>query len=380
MRVALLVDSVGVGTYANLLGRFALGFVESDRVELTLVCYKDDPSPSWLPNAVDVRRLGTQRASRSLFALVRFLRREQPEFLLTRMVHQNFLGLAALALGRCAGWHGKLVVSHDHPAVLSHASHRVDNKWLAKIGYPFAAGVIANSPTVREDAIRWCALAPESVALVPLPIDSYTSADALAAPHRWLEPGQPPVFISTGRLVAYKRFELVIEAFAKVNAHRDVRLLIIGKGPEEEQLRAHVRALSLEGRAEVVGWVEDPRQWAACAWAFVLASNEEGFGQVLTEAMSVGCPVITVDSLGGGPAYVTDGGRYGVLVPREDVGALAKAMEAMLSGETRQRYVALGAARVEAFSPAQCASTLADFLDTLGSTSIRTGPHRPLRT
>ena len=67
-------------------------------------------------------------------------------------------------------------------------------------------------------------------------------------------------------------------------------------------------------------------QYAAHAWALVHSSDEDGFAQVLTEAMSVGCPVVTADSLGGGPRFVTEDGKYGLLVPRSDPAKLAEAM------------------------------------------------------
>ena len=78
--------------------------------------------------------------------------------------------------------------------------------------------------------------------------------------------------------------------------------------------------------------------------AFVLSSDEEGFAQVLTEAMSTGCPVITTDALGGGPRFVTDDGKYGLLVPRGNRAELAGAMERMLQPDVRARYSQLGLA------------------------------------
>jgi glycosyltransferase involved in cell wall biosynthesis len=108
--------------------------------------------------------------------------------------------------------------------------------------------------------------------------------------------------------------------------------------------------------------VADPLLYAARAQAFVLASDEEGFAQVLTEAMSTGCPVVTTDSQGGGPRFVTDNGRYGLLVPMGDRTAIAGAMERLLQPAERARYSELGLRRAESLSPEACAGALLDFL------------------
>ncbi len=84
--------------------------------------------------------------------------------------------------------------------------------------------------------------------------------------------------------------------------------------------RAHGNAVSrLAPPAEDIqldGWADDP---LAHAWAFVLAWDEEGLAQVLTEAMSVGCPVISTDAQGGDPRFVTDGALSGFLADRMGV-------------------------------------------------------------
>ena len=364
LRLAMFVNSPSRNTYGSIASRLAVGLVETGRADTTIVCYGDDPPPAWLPREVQIHRLGTQRASRSLGPLVTYLRSNQPDVVISRQAHANLIGLAAAGLARLRpGWSGKLVVGHDHPAALSHASNWKDNKWLVKAGYRFADAVIADSPTVREDAIEWCRLEPSSVAVVPIPIIPFLDA-SVHPPHPWLQPGAPPVFVSTANLVGWKRMDLLIDAFADLASRHDVRLLILGEGPERRRLTERIARLGLSSKAAALGWVHDPRQFAARAHAFVLASDEEGFSQVLTEAMSVGCPVITTDASGGGPRYVTDNGRFGVLVPRGDQSQLVNAMERLLNTKERERYSSLSSKRAEAFSPSLCATILMDFLET----------------
>jgi glycosyltransferase involved in cell wall biosynthesis len=361
-RVALLVDSPSKRAHGNAASRLALGLVETGRVEVTLLCYGTDPRPQWLPASVTVNRLGTDRISRSFPGIVRYLRVEKPDVLITRQVHANFVGLAASWMARVPpGWQGKLVLVQDHPIESSHASNWRDNKWVAKMGYRLADGLICPSPAVRENIIRWCGLDPSTVALVPNPIPPF-SGILTSPPHPWLGDGEPPVFVHTSNLTHWKRLDLLIDAFDDIRRSHEARLLIVGEGPQRAYVAEKIRRLGLNAHAETVGWVDDPLQFAARAWAFVLPSDEEGFAQVLTEAMSVGCPVIATDAHGGGPRFVTDSGKYGLLVPRGHRGELADAMAHMLQADVRERYSKLGRQRTDALSPIASANALVDFL------------------
>jgi glycosyltransferase involved in cell wall biosynthesis len=362
IRLAFLVDSPSKRAHGNVVSRLALGLVETGQVETTIVCYSNDPPPSWLPPEVRIHRLGVERVSRSVPSLIRYLRAEQPDVLITRQVHANFVGLAAAWLARVPPrWQGKVVVAQDQFVELCHKLNRRDNKWVAKAIYRFADGLIAPSPTVRDNAVQSCRLDPSSAALVPNPIPKFAGTPA-SAPHPWLEAGQPPVFVNIGNLLSVKRVDLLIEAFALLRHSHDARLLIIGQGPDRPSADEQIRRLGLSADAETTGWVQDVLPYAAHAWALVHSSDEDGFAQVLTEAMSVGCPVITADSLGGGPRFVTEDGKYGLLVPRSDPAELAGAMAKMLQPEVRAHHLELGYQRADALSPVACASTLVDLL------------------
>jgi glycosyltransferase involved in cell wall biosynthesis len=364
LRLTFLVDSPSKRAHGNAVSRLALGLAESGEAQVTILCYSDDPAPTWLPPEVRIVRLGASRVSRALPGIARYLRSHDPDVLISRQVHANFVALAASLAARLRRrWHGKLVVVHDHPIALSHASNRLDNKWVAKVGYGYADGLICPSPTVRDDIIDWCRLDPSSVGVVPNPIPKFPGLNS-TAPHPWLDDDGPPVFVNTSNMTPWKRLDLLIDAFAEVRRHHDARLIIVGEGPGQAGAVEKIRQLGLEDCAATVGWVEDPLQFAGRAWAFVLSSDEEGYAQVLTEAMSAGCPVISTDAQGGGPRFVTDDGQYGLLVPRNNARQLADAMLAILQPTLRKQFTDLGMQRAEALSPAASAASLLEFLDS----------------
>lgn len=363
LRLTFLVDTPGRRAHGNSVSRLALGLAAAELAETTILCYSADEAPAWLPPQVRVAKLGATRVSRSLPPLIRYLRDEQPDVLISRQVHANFVALAAARIARTPPrWRGKLIVVHDHPIALSHASNWRDNKWVAKVAYRYADGLVSPSPSVREDIIRWCGLDPAAIAVVPNPIPEFSDA-TVPAPHPWLADQGAPVFVNTSNMTPWKRLDLLIDAFAELRRrHCPARLIIVGDGAGRGGADERIKRLKLDDCATTVGWVDDPLQYAARAWAFVLSSDEEGYAQVLTEAMSTGCPVITTDAEGGGPRFVTDDGRFGMLVPMRDSDKLANAMAAMLHPETRSYYSAAGRQRAGQLSPAASTDKLMNFI------------------
>lgn len=125
---------------------------------------------------------------------------------------------------------------------------------------------------------------------------------------------------------AVKRVSAILDAFAKARGAHDVRLKVVGDGPDGPELRALGREL-LGGAVEFLGWVEEPERLAhlyAHADVLVLASMREGFPTVVGEALACGTPVIATDV--GGVSEVVSDGVTGRLIPAGDDEALTDAL------------------------------------------------------
>lgn len=103
-----------------------------------------------------------------------------------------------------------------------------------------------------------------------------------------------------------------------------VRVVLVGWGPLEDDIRARVHALGIGTTVTVVGRRDDTRRLMAGADLFVLPSTQEGMPVVLMEALSVGLPVVA-SRVGGVPDIVEDG-RQGLLVPPGEPSPLAEAI------------------------------------------------------
>ena len=128
-----------------------------------------------------------------------------------------------------------------------------------------------------------------------------------------------------GRLVPQKRWERLIEAFARL-ADPAVSLMILGEGDERPRLEASIAALGLQGRVSLPGHAVDPLPAIDRAEAVVLVSDFEGVPGVLREALAHGTPVVTTASTVATTEIVTSP-ALGSIVPPGDADALVAALD-----------------------------------------------------
>lgn len=130
-------------------------------------------------------------------------------------------------------------------------------------------------------------------------------------------------FLAIGRLAPQKNFTLLLEAFAHVARHDD-RLTIVGEGPLRQSLMSDAARLGIADRLRLPGYHANIEDWFADADAFILASDYEGLGNVVVEALAAGVPIVATDCCVN-MALLVDGA--GLLVPTQDAAALADAMD-----------------------------------------------------
>jgi len=235
------------------------------------------------------------------------------------------------------------------PIVVSERSnpfyHNVDRKWdsLRRWLYPRAKAVVVQTVEMKE----WVAefVASDRVHIIPNPVMPVEEKNNLILPIEIT----PPYIVAMGRLVPLKGFDLLLKAFARCR-HKNWSLVILGEGPERENLEYQVRQLELDSCVYLPGRVIEPVAVLKQAALFVLSSQYEGFPNALIEAMSCGLPVISFDCPYG-PSFIIRDNVNGILVPPDNVEALTYAMDNLMSDKCRRQrlgYQARGI--VEKFS------------------------------
>jgi glycosyltransferase involved in cell wall biosynthesis len=210
--------------------------------------------------------------------------------------------------------------------------------------------VIAVSGEIRDTLLRWGAH-PDRVAVVLNGVDAdhYRADESIRCRMRERFGFGPDHIVlgAVGRAEHQKRFDLLIEAFARLRPqHPEFRLVIAGDGSLLESLRADVKHKGLQDSCSVVGHCPDMIDTYQAFDMLVQSSDYEGTPTVVVEAMALRIPVVATDA--GGTGQLIEDGRHGLLVPRRRIDALCQAIERCLTDkESTARRVQSARERVE---------------------------------
>ncbi len=327
-----------------------------------------------IPSGCAVDTLHADRQIRALPKLVRYLRKTRPDVLIANMEHMNVMAVLAKTLARVP----TRVVVTQHCVLSERVKQR---SWqfrvlplLYRLVIPFADRIVTVSEGVAHDLERVTGRPRRSMQVIYNGIVTRDLGSDGASPASAPGPSNAPIVLGMGRLVPQKDFATLIRAFATVALGSDARLIILGEGPLRPELENQIRSLGpLSDRISLPGFVANPFPLLRQARLFVLSSRNEGFGNVIAEALACGTPVVSTDCPYG-PAEILDGGRYGTLVPVGDAEALSRAVLEALNQEPDRAELAR---RGQTFSVARCAQQYRQLIEAGQLAGGRNGYHQP---
>lgn len=133
------------------------------------------------------------------------------------------------------------------------------------------------------------------------------------------------IVLAVGRVTYVKGFDLLIESWKLVSdKFPDWKLVIVGKGEEESNLKRLINKYGLFDTILLAGHTDDIGYYYNSASIFCLSSRYEGFPMVLLEALSFGVPIVSFDC-DTGPAEILEG-TGSILVPTEDTNQLTQSL------------------------------------------------------
>ena len=260
---------------------------------------------------------GLIHEARRMARVARTIEREHGRFDLVHAHVSHPAGFVAAELARILDV--PLVVSEHMSPFPFEDMRGADGRPLPDVLSPLtaAARVTAVSRAHAASIARWI---DRPIDVVPNFIDETRFAPGARAA------AEPFRFLSVGHLVPQKGFDVLLRALAICHAAgQRHHLTVVGRGYEQDALRATARELGLE---HSVTWLGAPERSSMpeiyrAADAFVLASRHESFGVVIIEALASGLPVVATRC--GGPEEIVTP-EVGELAPTEDPAALADAM------------------------------------------------------
>jgi sugar transferase (PEP-CTERM/EpsH1 system associated) len=326
LHVVHVVHSLGVGGLENGVVNLVTG--PADAFRHSIVCLTEVGAlGARLGERVTAIALGKRPGhDPAAFArLVARLRRLRPDVVHTR----NWASFDAVLAARLArvpvvihGEHGRDITDPD-------GRHPLRNR-LRRLAAPLISRFVAVSDDLRRWLVEQVGVPAGKVVHICNGVDTTRFSPGDRAIRAGLGLGAESVLIGTvARLDPVKDQAGLLEAFALVARQRpEAILMIAGDGPCRGALHQRADSLGLTPRVRFLGERSDVPDLLRAMDVFVLPSIAEGISNTVLEAMATGLPIVAT-RVGGNPELVEDGVN-GLLVPRSDVPALARALDRYL--------------------------------------------------
>jgi glycosyltransferase involved in cell wall biosynthesis len=326
-RIAILLPNLAGGGVERVRLLLASEFLEMGFAVDFVLVQRCGELLSEVPDGCRVFDLHSARLRNVPWALRRYLARESPDALLAAMWPLTALAGAALRMTKrptrlVASEHIDLCHARE---IISAERHllRLAGPWL----YGRAANIVAVSKGVRESLKQAARIPSHRIEVIYNPIrqpeggETEPQDDELI---RWWQSAKLKL-IAVGSLKPAKDYPTLLEAVELLRRSIDARLLVLGEGPERENLTQLAERDGISQAVQLAGFRPCPQPYLRMADVFVLSSRWEGLANVITEALLCGCRVVSTDCPSG-PAELLADGRYGRLVPVGDPPAMAQAI------------------------------------------------------
>jgi glycosyltransferase involved in cell wall biosynthesis len=272
---------------------------------------------------------------RAFATLLRLMFRERPDVVHTHTAKAGTLGrLAAFVYNRTRRRSRRALVVHTFHGHVFEGYFRERTSRLVCSTERMLARitdlVVTISPRQKHDIVeRFAVASAAKTVVVPLGLDLEplfaVSTDARNLRRPIGASADDVVVGYVGRMVPVKDLSTLVRAFAVARASvPKLRLVLAGDGPERTTVEHLAKDLDVLDRLHFLGWVEDLPALYATLDIFALSSLNEGTPVAAIEAMSAARAVASTQV--GGVADVIEAGVSGLLVPAQDVNALASAL------------------------------------------------------
>lgn len=327
--IALFLPTLGGGGAERVTLNLAQGLMQAGDIRVDIVLGKaEGPYLKNIPSGVRLIDLKRSRMLFTVLPLVRYLRAEKPDALLSALNYANVAAIIASSLSRVNI--KTAIVNHVH---LTSALGRIRPVkrsiflLLMRYTYPHAHAIINVSEGVASDLFKHICLPIERTRVISNPVVDQSLMAKARQPvdHPWLATRDRPTIVAVGSLIAVKDFPMLLHAVAILKRNSSARLIILGEGGQRGELQQLIGELGLEGIVDMPGFVTNPYSYMLRAAVLALSSRWEALPTVLIEAMACGTPIVATDCPCG-PREILEDGKYGRLVPVGDAPAMAAAL------------------------------------------------------
>ena len=358
-KVTLFINSLTSGGAERVLSVIVTELV-AQNIEVNLLCIEKD-NAYVLPKEVQITYLSNLTNHDSslkkllylpylALKLKRYIKENQTTLVQSHIYRANFTNILAKLFG---AKHQVQVVEVTSINNLKDGSFsKKINFVLIKLLYKYADLVVFKAQRMKEEFLKNIPkIKKYTVINNPYDIQNISSlAEEKVEDFEFHQDKQ--YIVSVGRLSSEKRFITLVKVLKELD--NNIELILIGEGEEETNLKAYTHENKLEKRIHLLGKKENPFKYIKHSNLFVLASEGEGFPNVMVEAMICETPVISTDCISGPREILAPNtdinfqlqtgielAHNGILYPVDNEENLKLAIETMLNDKAKQeKYIA----------------------------------------
>ncbi len=319
IKVAIVLPYFGTGGAEKMAAQLAAG-MDSDAYTVEVFCVYGDPLGNHLEKMIQDRGIRIhfigKKKGFSLSAMGRLY--QALETFHPDVVHTHLY--ACLYAFPWPLFHGKPFLHTFHlPPELENRRflRRIISRLLIRIGMMRPVAISHQNQALLAG---YYGLARSGIPVV------YNPVELAKFEHPKARTAEDFTFITAGRFSAQKNQKMMLRAFAAfLEKGCEARLVMLGRGEEEENLKSLADELGISDRVEYAGFVANVEDYLANADVFLLSSDYEALPLALLEAMAAGLPIVSTD-VGGVRDIVTDNG---ILITAGDLEGMVQAMEVL---------------------------------------------------
>ena len=299
-KILFIIPSLAIGGSQRVILNLLKG-VNRKIFDVSLIIVKEKGGfYDQIPDDIKIEHLDCKRMLFSFIPLYKSVYKLNPDLVFSTLGYLNFtlILIKQFMLRRF-----KLIVRESN--AVSEQLKELNNKWLWWLLYRFlykkADKVICQSHFMLNELSDRFSIPKERMVVLYNPINISEIRDQADADlNPFMDSGNGPNIIGVGRLVHQKGYERILNFIPKIlEKYPDVKFWILGIGELEFKLKELINDLDISNHVYFVGIQKNPYVWMKHADLFVLSSYYEGLPNALLEAITNGCPILSLKHPGG---------------------------------------------------------------------------------
>jgi len=273
------------------------------QLSVAIINIKDNvDSLNLKPNKI--HNLNSSRTLFSFFRCYSIIKKEKPDIVFSFMHHINIVvGIARMYNFQISKFIAREsnIPSLDNKKLKFSKIHQL----LYKLFYKNYDVIVCQSKDMQRDILSYASVPKEKTIIIPNAIDVNKINQKIRGSSNQFNEKLINV-LAVGRLTYQKGFDMLLKAFSLIKIS-NFHLTIIGRGPDEEELKNLTNKLQIGARVTFLGFQNNPYKYMAHADVLAFTSRYEGFPNVLLESCATGLPVVAFNCPGGINEIIEDG-------------------------------------------------------------------------